>query len=122
MQDYQWHRLFASESEAKQTIPLHSFSSFRVEWKKICVVHITEGFFAIEDLCPHKLIPLSKGALNAQGNLVCMWHQYTFDVCTGQEVTAKNIRNVKTFPLEFRQDGVFVGIPLKIQPKDEFSY
>jgi nitrite reductase/ring-hydroxylating ferredoxin subunit len=122
MENYQWHKIFDSLEEAQQSVSLHGISSIRVEQHKICLAHNQAGIFAVEDYCPHKLIPLSKGHLNEKGEIVCMWHQYCFNLKTGRETTGKHIRPVKLFPIEVREDGVYVRIPIKIVKKDPFSY
>ncbi|MFN7901158.1 MAG: Rieske 2Fe-2S domain-containing protein [Synechococcaceae cyanobacterium] len=34
---------------------------------------------AFEDVCPHRLVPLSEGRLNARGELECPYHGWSFD-------------------------------------------
>ena len=118
----QWYKIFDTEQDAYASVPVNSFYTLRFGFTKVCIIHLKKGLFAIEDACPHKLIPLSKGCINEQDQIVCMSHQYTFDLKTGEEMTGKNIRNVKTFPLEVRDDGIYLGLPVKTSPKDDFSY
>lgn len=120
--EIKWHKLFESMEEATQMIPLNTLHSLRIEAKKICISHTKRGFSAMEDACPHKLIPLSKGMVNEFDEIVCMWHKYCFDAQTGYEMTGKNIRPVRVYPIEAREDGVYVGIPSKAPKVDEFSY
>ncbi|MCU0444086.1 MAG: Rieske (2Fe-2S) protein [Microscillaceae bacterium] len=116
-----WHKLFESEAAAKAQIPINDLVTFRLGFKKICVVHTEAGLFALEDACPHKMIALSKGKINEKGQIVCFWHQYSFDLQTGKEMTGKIIRNAKVYPLKTREDGLYVQLP-DDKPKDEFSF
>ena len=43
--------------------------------------------FAVSRRCRHQLADLSKGSLDADGCLVCPWHQSRYDVTTGEMVT-----------------------------------
>ena len=43
--------------------------------------------FAVSPRCRHQLADLSKGTIDADGCLVCPWHQSRYDVRTGEMVT-----------------------------------
>lgn len=43
--------------------------------------------FAVSRRCRHQLADLSKGTVDADGCLVCPWHQSRYDVRTGEMVT-----------------------------------
>ena len=45
------------------------------------------GDFAVSRLCRHQLGDLSKGTVDADGCLVCPWHQSRYDVGTGRMVS-----------------------------------
>ena len=75
---YIWHKIFDSLNQAKEQIPKPGMYTLRKGLKKIVLVHNHNGLFALEDACPHKLVPLSKGSFNDQEEIVCFWHQYTF--------------------------------------------
>lgn len=117
-----WYKIFESLEEATESVPLNTLSSIRIDIRKICISHTLKGFSAMEDACPHKLVPLSKGYINELNEIVCMWHKYCFDAQTGYEMTGKNIRPVRTYPIEEREDGLYVGLPTRVQKVDEFSY
>ncbi|WP_210650037.1 Rieske (2Fe-2S) protein [Nocardioides sp. SYSU D00065] len=42
--------------------------------------------FAVSRRCRHQLADLSKGSIDADGCLVCPWHQSRYDVTTGEMV------------------------------------
>ncbi len=120
--EYKWHKLFESIEDAKLAIPINTLYTVRIEMKKICISHTKRGLNALEDACPHKLIPLSKGYINEIDEIVCVWHKYCFDAQTGYEMTGKNIRPARVYPLEEREDGLYVGLPARVSKVDEFSY
>lgn len=43
--------------------------------------------FAVSRFCRHQLADLSKGTVDADGCLVCPWHQSRYDVTDGRMVT-----------------------------------
>jgi nitrite reductase/ring-hydroxylating ferredoxin subunit len=43
--------------------------------------------FAVSRLCRHQLGDLSKGSIDADGCLVCPWHQSRYDVTSGAMVS-----------------------------------
>ena len=43
-------------------------------------------YFAVSRRCRHQLADLSEGELDADGCLVCPWHQSRYDVRTGEMV------------------------------------
>jgi nitrite reductase/ring-hydroxylating ferredoxin subunit len=45
------------------------------------------GYFAVSRRCRHQLADLSAGSVDADGCLVCPWHQSRYDVTTGAMVT-----------------------------------
>lgn len=42
--------------------------------------------FAVSRRCRHQLADMSRGTIDADGCLVCPWHQSTYDVHTGRMV------------------------------------
>lgn len=42
--------------------------------------------FAVSSRCRHQLADLSRGSIDADGCLVCPWHQSRYDVTTGEMV------------------------------------
>jgi nitrite reductase/ring-hydroxylating ferredoxin subunit len=45
-----------------------------------------DRYFAVSRRCRHQLADLSEGTVDAEGCLVCPWHQARYDVRTGQMV------------------------------------
>lgn len=45
-----------------------------------------DRYFAVSRVCRHQLADLSEGTVDADGCLVCPWHQSRYDVRTGEMV------------------------------------
>ena len=45
-----------------------------------------DRYFAVSRRCRHQLADLAEGSLDADGCLVCPWHQSRYDVRTGEMV------------------------------------
>ena len=45
-----------------------------------------DRYFAVSRRCRHQLADLAEGTLDAEGCLVCPWHQSRYDVRTGEMV------------------------------------
>lgn len=77
--------------------------------KKICIGKHADAYFAFAYSCPHAGGILADGYIDAMGNVVCPLHRYKFNMKTGRNVTGEGYY-LKTWPVEIRNEGVFVGI------------
>ncbi|MFT2010177.1 Rieske (2Fe-2S) protein [Pontibacter sp. 13R65] len=104
-----WHKIFENETEAKAQVPLRQTKLLAVAGKEICLAHTAAGFVAIQDACPHLGSSLSRGKINYLNEVVCPWHSYRYDLRSGKECDYRT-RNAKTYPLEIREDGLYIGL------------
>ncbi len=65
-------------------------------------------YCALENKCPHQGGPLGEGSIE-EGWLRCPWHGYEYHPCTGRPPEGLEDA-VQTFPVEVRNDGVYIGI------------
>lgn len=108
-----WYRIFPSEEAAKQQVPLNRATTIHIGGKKICVAHSKEGFFAVNDRCPHNGASLGRGYCSEENSIVCPLHRYHFDLRTGR--AKSGIADVvESYPLEVRAGGVFVGLTERV--------
>lgn len=66
---------------------------------RIAIYQVGECYYAIEDICPHMGAFLSNGYREGQ-LAVCPWHNWQFDLATGETVTPETTGCVQTFPLK----------------------
>lgn len=50
--------------------------------RKIALYHTARGFFATDNICPHRGGPLAEGDIIGN-EIVCPWHLWSFDVESG---------------------------------------
>ena len=62
--------------------------------------------------CPHAGGQMADGHIDALGNIVCPLHRYKFSLQNGGNVTGEGYF-LKTYPVEIREEGIFIGIEEK---------
>lgn len=80
----------------------------RIAGRQILLFSTPGGPRACASRCPHEGYPLSEGCLHPDGRLVCNWHNWTFDLATGANLTGGDA--LRTYPVELRGDEVWVEI------------
>ena len=78
------------------------------EERKICVGRFNNELFAFSPRCPHASAPFLDGYIDAVGNVVCPLHRYKFCMRNGRNVSGEGYF-LKHWPIEVREDGVYVG-------------
>ena len=75
----------------------------------VALTHYGGEYAPLENACPHQGGPLGEGSIEA-GWLRCPWHGWDFDPLTG-ETPGPHDDCVRTYPVEERPDGIYVGFP-----------
>jgi nitrite reductase (NADH) small subunit len=68
-----------SESELPTAGALKEFT---VAARSLCVANVGGKICVLDGTCPHEGGPLGEGSIE-DGKVVCPWHAYAFDPCTG---------------------------------------
>jgi len=108
-----WVKLFDSLEAANEFVSIGRVSTIQVGKKKICIAHTIEGFFAVNDKCPHNGASLGNGYCTEEGSVVCPVHRYHFDLKTGRAKSGLG-DFVQTYPIENRDGVLFIGFEEKI--------
>jgi len=77
----------------------------------VAMTHFEGEYAALDNKCPHQGGPLGEGSIET-GLLRCPWHGWDFDPITG-ETPGEFDDCVETYPVEEREDGVYVGLPVE---------
>ena len=88
----------------------NNIAEVEADGKTICVAKHNEELFAFAAKCPHASGLFVNGFIDALGNVVCPLHRYKFCLNNGRNVTGEGYY-LKTWPVEIRDEGVFVGMP-----------
>ncbi|MDX2196151.1 MAG: nitrite reductase (NAD(P)H) small subunit [Cytophagales bacterium] len=104
-----WYKVFDSENDAVKNIPLNKAVTVLAGKHKICMARTPQGYFAVSDTCPHNGASLSKGMCNTLGEIVCPWHNYTFDLKLGH-CSTDNAYGVEVYKVDIRNDGLYIGV------------
>lgn len=77
--------------------------------RPLALTHYDGKFNALDNACPHQGGPLGEGSIE-NGWLRCPWHGWDFHPCSGESPGGHD-DGVETFPVEVREDGIYVGVP-----------
>jgi 3-phenylpropionate/trans-cinnamate dioxygenase ferredoxin subunit len=104
----QWHRLAADPD----LLPWNDrqLAETSINGKRICVARHEGKFHAFAATCPHAGGHFSEGWIDTLGNIVCPLHRYRFALANGRNTSGEGYY-LKTYPLEHRTDGLFIGLP-----------
>lgn len=75
--------------------------------KQIALSHFEGKICALDNHCPHQGGPLGEGSIE-NGILRCPWHGWDYHPCTGKAPGFDD--GVEPYPVEEREDGIYVGI------------
>jgi nitrite reductase (NADH) small subunit/3-phenylpropionate/trans-cinnamate dioxygenase ferredoxin subunit len=85
----------------------------QVEDRIIAVFRDGEGFFAIDDTCPHMGASLSAGFVG-QGIVTCPWHAWRFRLCDGAWADNPKIK-IGSYAVRVEGDEVQVLVEPKVK-------
>ena len=96
-----WHRVLAPDE-----LPEGRVKTVSAGPHSFAVTHYAGRYAALSNRCPHQGGPLGEGSIE-KGMLRCPWHGYDYCPLDGSSPFGDS---VPTFPIEIRDDGVYVGI------------
>ena len=105
---YNWHKI--ADSIAAINFSENGLAILEVNNKTICVALHKDQLFACTSKCPHAGGIMADGYIDALGNIVCPVHRYKFNLQNGRNSSGEGYY-LKTFPVEIRNEGIFVGFP-----------
>ncbi len=108
-QELNWHRV-ANLDE----LPSGRVKTVTAGVHSMALTNIDGEYSAMDNRCPHQGGPLGEGSIE-HGNdgqcwLRCPWHGWDFDPKTGRPPGGHEDSGQQLFPLEVRDDGIYVGI------------
>ncbi len=77
--------------------------------RTLALTHFDGQYGALDNKCPHQGGPLGEGSIEDCW-LRCPWHGWDFHPLTGESPGGHD-DGVETFPVEAREDGIYIAIP-----------
>jgi nitrite reductase (NADH) small subunit/3-phenylpropionate/trans-cinnamate dioxygenase ferredoxin subunit len=79
--------------------------------EQVAIFRTRDGFYAINNVCPHRGAPLNEGMVT-EGAVTCPWHQWQFQL---QDGLCRNIpgASVPAYPMEIREGTLWVDVEAK---------
>lgn len=83
--------------------------------RMVALTHFKGQYAAMDNRCPHQGGPLGEGSIedgiDGKCWLRCPWHGWDFDPLTGKPPGGHEDTGQEMFPVEVRDDGIYVGMP-----------
>lgn len=93
---------------ACDSLAVGAVRSVEVHGRRLAVAHLADGFFAIDDACPHRGTPLGAGFVK-DCVVHCPQHGWGFDLRTGA-CDVRPDKPVRTHPVTIRDGQVWVSL------------
>jgi nitrite reductase/ring-hydroxylating ferredoxin subunit len=106
-QEITWYKI--ADSLTDLPINTNGLCEVEVNGKTICIAIANENVKACASKCPHAGGNMSSGYVDALGNIVCPLHRYKFSLANGRNTSGEGYF-LKTYPIEERENGIFVGL------------
>jgi len=104
---YTWHKI--ADHIHELDFSSNNIAVTELKGKKICIGKYQDQVFAFAYKCPHAGGILADGYIDALGNVVCPVHRYKYDLKSGRNSSGEGYY-LKHWPLEQREDGIYVGV------------
>ncbi len=112
--DVQWHKVAAVDD-----LPEGRVKTVVVGTHGLALVHYDGQYAAMDNRCPHQGGPLGEGSIETGADgacwLRCPWHGWDFDPLTGKSPGAFEDEGQTLYPVEVRDDGIYVGVEAQVE-------
>ncbi|MBN33387.1 MAG: hypothetical protein CMM46_01165 [Rhodospirillaceae bacterium] len=81
---------------------------YRQDGRQIALFDTKNGIYACNNRCPHEGYPLREGTLDENCLLTCNWHNWKFNLETGEN--QRDGDKLRTYPVEIRDGDIWVEI------------
>lgn len=107
-----YYKIYDFKRDGSEPQLLNTPRTIEVEGKRVCLVRLKDGYYAIDDKCPHAAGRLGLGSCDENGMVICPIHRYKYDPKTGKGQPGQG-DYVHHYPVETREDGVYIGFSKK---------
>ena|SRR5579859_5152095 len=103
---YKWHKIAGEAADIQWT--KGNVAEVQVNGKTLCLGRLQEEWYGFGLLCPHAGAPMTMGYIDGACHVVCPVHSLKFNLKDGRDTNGDGYK-LKTYPVEVREDGVYVG-------------
>lgn len=107
--DLDWHKVADLDE-----LPNGRVKSISAGTASLALVHFEGHYAAMDNHCPHQGGPLGEGSIETGTDgkcwLRCPWHGWDFDPLTGKPPGGHEDSGQDMYPVETREDGIYVGV------------
>lgn len=104
---YKWHKVAGAVADLEWTSG--GIAEVNVEGKPICLGRSDGAWYGFAANCPHAGAALLDGYIDGACRVVCAVHSLRFNLKNGHDSNGEGYK-LKTYPVEVRDDGVYVGL------------
>ncbi len=97
-----------------EELPPGQLTWVAVDGERVLLANVAGTVYALEDVCGHQRVALSKGTLDGY-EIGCPLHFAKFDVRTGELITGPISEDVLTYEVKVEGDTIYV----KPEPNDD---
>jgi len=105
----EWHKVATLDE-----LPDGRVKTITAAAKSFALTHVDGQYTAMDNRCPHQGGPLGEGSIEVGNDgkcwLRCPWHGWDFDPHTGAPPGGHADAGQQTYPLEIRDDGIYLGL------------
>ena len=106
--EYHWFKVFAAGKGSQNFVKPGKVRAAIVRDQKLCFAMKEGKTYAFSPKCPHNGFSLEKGMFDEKGDIVCPLHRFSFCIATGENTSGEGF-HLPNYPVEFREDGMYVG-------------
>jgi nitrite reductase/ring-hydroxylating ferredoxin subunit len=104
--NWKWHKV--TDSENAIVWQNNDMCVVMAGEKNVTLARFNGELYAFAQKCPHASGIMADGYINAAGQVTCPIHRYRFDMKNGRNTSGEGYF-LKTYKVEKREDGVYVG-------------
>jgi 3-phenylpropionate/trans-cinnamate dioxygenase ferredoxin subunit len=110
--EIEWHHIAYPHEITDAVFPVKVVKQLKLNGRKFALVRTKDGFFVLDDSCPHAGVSLSQGRCDSRGNIICPLHRQGFNLRTGKNASGTG-PSTCSYPTDLRTDGLYMALPKK---------
>src|SRR3984957_1263556 len=100
--------MFEPIGVTREQLAAHGRKVVRRGGRQVLLIADGERVFAIANRCPHEGYPLSEGTLGPGCVLTCDWHNWKFDLASGEALVGRD--PVRTYPVQLAEGDILIDL------------